>query len=88
MKFYTIGETAKVAGITTETLRHYDRIGILAPSKIDSDTRYRYYSDQDLVILTAILSLQQMDISLARIKDVLDYDIFDDVIEFMNEAEL
>ncbi|CAM4203336.1 MerR family transcriptional regulator [Erysipelothrix inopinata] len=87
MKFYTIGETAKKAGITTETLRHYDRIGILVPSKTDSETRYRYYSDQDLVILTAILSLQQMDISLARIKEVLEYDNFNDVIAFMNEAE-
>lgn len=40
----TIGEFAKLRNITTETLRHYDRIGLVKPVKVDPDTGYRYYS--------------------------------------------
>ena len=48
-KFYTIGETAKLANVTTETLRHYDRIGLISPCKTDEWTGYRYYSERELL---------------------------------------
>lgn len=31
---YTIGELAKILGITAETIRYYERKGIIAPSMI------------------------------------------------------
>ncbi|MGL4955400.1 MAG: MerR family DNA-binding transcriptional regulator, partial [Cetobacterium sp.] len=41
---FSIGETAKLNNITIQTLRHYDKEGLLKPSHIDQDTKYRYYS--------------------------------------------
>lgn len=39
---FSIGEVAKIHNITVETLRHYDRVGLLRPSYINSSTGYRY----------------------------------------------
>ena len=40
---YTIGELAKILGITAETIRYYERKGIIAPIH-DQETGYRYYT--------------------------------------------
>ena len=40
----SISEMARLRKVTTETLRHYDRIGLFTPSYISPDTGYRYYS--------------------------------------------
>ena len=34
-KFFTISQTAKMVDMTTETLRHYDRINLVKPCKMD-----------------------------------------------------
>ncbi|MBN9612531.1 MAG: MerR family DNA-binding transcriptional regulator, partial [Actinobacteria bacterium] len=41
---YSIQEVAKAAGTTSRTLRHYDDVGILKPSRIGANG-YRYYDD-------------------------------------------
>ena len=41
--YLSIGEAAKAVHTTSETLRHYDRIGLVKPSKKDEWTNYRYY---------------------------------------------
>lgn len=53
-KLYSIKQTAEIAGTTTETLRHYDRIGLVKPCKTDEWTGYRYYSEQEIVRLHTI----------------------------------
>ncbi len=57
--------------MTAETLRHYDRIGLVRPSKVDEWTGYRYYTQDDLIRLKTIQMLQEMDISLKEIKRLL-----------------
>ena len=42
-KYFSVGEAAKAVHTTSETLRHYDRIGLVKPSKKDEWTNYRYY---------------------------------------------
>ena len=42
---YTIGEAAEKVGVTSETLRHYDRINLVKPSVTDKQTSYRYYTN-------------------------------------------
>ncbi len=88
MKFYfTVGETAKAAHTTIETLRHYDRIGLVQPSKKDSATNYRYYTEQDIVRINTVRALQQMDLPLQKIKEVLTFDALENIIDFLAEAE-
>ena len=67
-RFYSIGETAEMAGTTIETLRHYDRIGLLKPAKVDSDSHYRYYTDNELVYLEVISFCRRDKMPLAEIK--------------------
>jgi len=47
---YKIGEVAKILGIPIDTLRYYERRGIVSPQK-DEETGYRYYNDWDVNFL-------------------------------------
>jgi MerR family transcriptional activator of bmr gene len=61
--YFTIGEVSKIKGITIRALRFYDRIGLLKPSYIDPDSRYRYYHISQFVYLDIIKAARIMDIS-------------------------
>lgn len=86
-KYFSIGEAAEQAHLTSETLRHYDRIGLVKPSKVDEHTKYRYYTAEDIVWLNTVHALQQMDLPLQEIKQVLKYDSLEKIIVFLERAE-
>ena len=86
-KYLSVGEAAKAAHTTSETLRHYDRIGLVKPSKRDAWTNYRYYTAQDIVRLNTVRALQLMDLPLQEIKKVLEYDDLEKIIDFLAHAE-
>ena len=86
-KYFSIGEAAKAAHTTAETLRHYDRIGLVKPSKKDGWTQYRYYTEQDIVRVNTVRALQLMDLPLQEIKKVLEYDDLEKIIAFFEQAE-
>ena len=86
-KYFSVGEAAKAVRVTSETLRHYDRIGLVKPSKKDEWTHYRYYTEEDLVRLNTVRALQLMDLPLREIKKVLEYDDLEKIIEFLARAE-
>jgi len=86
--YFSIGEAAKAVHTTTETLRHYDRIGLVKPSKKDEWTNYRYYTEQDIVRLNTVRALQLMDLPLQEIKKVLEYDNLEKIVDFLAQAEV
>lgn len=86
-KYFSIGEAAKAVRTTSETLRYYDRIGLVKPSKKDEWTNYRYYTEQDIVRLNTVRALQLMDLSLQEIKKVLEYDDLEKIVDFLAKAE-
>lgn len=67
-EYYPIGEFAKLHQTTSETLRHYDRIGLFKPAKIDEETGYRYYHLMQSEKLTTILDLRILDLSTEDIQ--------------------
>ncbi|MCR2794132.1 MerR family transcriptional regulator [Microbacterium sp. zg.Y625] len=67
---WSIQEVARLAGTTSRTLRHYDDIGLLAPSSVGSNG-YRRYDEAALVRLQRILLLRQLGLGLSDIADVL-----------------
>ena len=67
---YSIQEIAKVAGTTSRTLRHYDEIGVVPPSRVGHNG-YRYYDDRALVRLQRVLLLRDLGLGLDRIAEVL-----------------
>jgi len=68
---YTIGELASLAGVSVRTLRYYDQIDLLKPSWRD-DSDYRRYSFKDLLHLQQILFFREMDLSLNKIKVIIN----------------
>ncbi|GAA1599996.1 MerR family transcriptional regulator [Leucobacter chromiireducens] len=66
----SIQEVARAAGTTSRTLRHYDRIGLLPPSRIGAN-RYRFYDDRALVRLQRVLLLRGLGLGLDAIAEVL-----------------
>ena len=70
----TIQGFAKLCGCNTQTLRYYDRIGLLTPAKVDEWTGYRYYEEEQALLFVKIKNLQQADFSIAEIKSLLPGD--------------
>jgi len=68
---YTIGEVAKLAGVTIRLLRHYDDIGLLAPTG-RSEAGYRIYDDAALERLQEILFFRELGFALDEIKAIRD----------------
>ncbi|MGW8426701.1 MerR family transcriptional regulator [Peribacillus simplex] len=67
----SIGEMAKLRSVTVDTLRHYDKIGLLKPYQIDPETGYRYYSISQYEVLGTIKELRRIGFSLVEIKQFL-----------------
>jgi DNA-binding transcriptional MerR regulator len=71
---WSIHDIARMTGITSRTLRHYHRIGLLEPSRIGSNG-YRFYDEAALVRLQRILLLRDLGLGLATIAEVLAREI-------------
>ena len=67
--YYTIGETAKLLGVSAQALRYYDRENILRPEYINEQTGYRYYTYRQFHIIDRIKYFQSFGLSLEEIGD-------------------
>ena len=70
----TILGFARLCGCNAQTLRYYDRIGLLTPAKVDEWTGYRYYEEEQAMLFVKIKNLQQADFSIEEIKALLPGD--------------
>ena len=70
---YSVGQAARLAGVTVRTLHHYGEIGLLVPAG-RSHSGYRVYSDADLDRLARILYYRELDFSLDDIATILGND--------------
>jgi len=68
---FTVGELAKLTGITVRTLHHYDEIGLVRPSD-RSTAGYRLYGDGDVLRLQQVLLYRELGLPLDQIGAVLD----------------
>jgi MerR family transcriptional regulator, thiopeptide resistance regulator len=71
--FLDISEVARIAGVSSRTLRHYDEVGLLRPAATRADGR-RMYGREELLRLQRILLMRGLGLGLERIRDVLDDD--------------
>ncbi len=72
----TITELAKQAGVSVRTLHHYDKIGLLKPTKI-TEAGYRLYDDGVLDTLHLILIFREIGFPLKEIQGILHAPDFD-----------
>ena len=67
-----IGDFSLATQLSIKTLRYYHEIGLLEPAEIDSDTGYRYYSDDQLGAAQIIRRLRSLQMPVSEVKSVLD----------------
>ena len=68
---FTVGELAKLTGITVRTLHHYDELGLVRPSQ-RSEAGYRLYTDRDVLRLQQVLLFRELGLPLDEIAAVVD----------------
>ena len=71
IKSYSVGELARMSGVTVRTLHHYDAIGLLRPAHTALNG-YRSYGRAEALRLQEILFYRSFGLSLADIASVLD----------------
>lgn len=72
-RLMTIGQVAQAAGVTTHTLRYYQKAGILAP-KVRNGAGYRLYDAEALERLQFVRSAQAVGFTLDDIRTLLRLD--------------
>ena len=71
MRHLTVGEMAKLNHISEQTLRLYDKRGLLSPS-FRGQNGYRYYDIKQSAVLDIIQYMKSLGISLKEIKHQLE----------------
>lgn len=67
---YSIAELAKLAGISTRTLRYYDEIQLVSPKREQSNG-YRVYGQEEVDLLQQILFYRELGVPLSAIAHIL-----------------
>ena len=82
---YKISEFSKITSLTVKALRYYDEEQILKPS-IRGENGYRYYDLEDYKRAQLIVTLRQLDFSIAEIKEIVgSIEEMDDLSYYLEE---
>jgi MerR family transcriptional regulator, heat shock protein HspR len=82
---YIISVAAKLVGVQTHTLRYYERIGIIEPSR--SKGNIRLYSERDIEILRRVKTLMDdLGVNLAGVEVILR--MSERLLQMQHEIEL
>lgn len=68
---FTIGEAARFTGVSIRMLRHYDKIGLVKPLYVDPDNQYRYYSEEQILIISFIKEMRYLNFKFSDIETFL-----------------
>ncbi len=68
--YYKTGELSKLSNVTQRTIRYYDTIGLLKPSKTENNG-YRLYTKEDLFRLQKIIALRHLGFSIEEIYPII-----------------
>lgn len=86
MMEYSISQLAKLAGVSTRTLRYYDEIDLLKPKRISS-SGYRIYGQKEVDRLQQILFFRELDVNLETIISIMNDPNFDMVKALENHLK-
>ncbi|MFL5736268.1 MAG: MerR family transcriptional regulator, partial [Actinomycetota bacterium] len=68
----SIGNLARASGLSIKAIRHYERVGLLAPHEVDPASGYRRYVPAQIEIARTIRRLRELDLPIARIRAILE----------------
>ncbi|WFD11868.1 MerR family transcriptional regulator [Tepidibacter hydrothermalis] len=80
-KKYRIGEMAKIKNIDAQTLRYYDKMGVLSPKLVDNQNRYRYYSEEQFIEVDRIKFYKLLGLSLEEVKKFKEINNVDEALK-------
>lgn len=83
----TVKEIAEITGISIRTLRYYDEINLLKPTKL-SEAGYRLYDSKALERLQQIMFLKELELSLMEIKEIIEDPDYNKEHALHNQKEL
>ena len=83
----TVHEVSQQTGVSIRTLRYYDSIGLLRPSRI-TESGYRLYDDSALARLQTILLFKALAFPLKEIRRILESPSFDPAQALEQQIEL
>ena len=83
----TVGQLARLSGVTVRTLHHYDETGLLRPTR-RSDAGYRLYDADDLARLQQILFYRELGFALDDVAGLLDDPAVDTLDHLTRQHEL
>lgn len=75
---YTVQKLATLSGVTVRTLHHYDEIGLLKPAYTKTNG-YRYYGEEELLLLQQILFFRKLGFELQKIREIIKKRDFDQI---------
>ncbi|GAB3766703.1 MerR family transcriptional regulator [Microlunatus parietis] len=71
---FSIGAFASMGRVSVRMLRHYDKVGLLRPARVDEFSGYRYYEADQLRRLNRLLACKDLGFTLDEVKSILDED--------------
>lgn len=84
---YTVKKLAKLSGISIRTLRFYDTIGLLKPAYY-GDNNYRYYEEEQILMLQQILFYRELNFSLNDIQRIISSDDFNKIDALISHKQI
>lgn len=84
-EYFKIGEISRLYGIGVDSLRYYEKIGLLTPER--SDSGYRHYSVREIWKLNIIRDLRQLDFSMEQIGRYLQDHNTETTLRLLQEEE-
>lgn len=73
-QYMSIGKISKLKNVSIKSLRYYDQIGILKPAFVNTETNYRYYTEEQLYLLDAITVCIKLGIPLKDLNNYVEND--------------
>lgn len=87
MEKLTIGKMAKVNHVSEQTLRLYDKMGLLCPSSRNDENGYRYYDIRQSARLDMIQYLKSMGFSLKEIQQQLSSENLKEIVTLLEHRD-
>lgn len=83
--YYKIGEISNLYGIGVDSLRYYEKIGVLKPQR--GENGYRLYNLKDIYKLNIIRDLRQLNFSMKQIKSYLADQSIENTLNLLQEEQ-
>lgn len=84
---YTVSKLATISGVSVRTLHWYDEVGLLKPAFYGANG-FRYYAEEQLLLLQQILFFRELGFELMQIQKVLGKNNFDKIAALISHRQV